>query len=178
MADMAHVAGLIAAGVAKNPLEYGFHVMTTTSATAAVMAKDSIRSLRRKPVTKEVIVKSPKTWKYIRVCMPRNDPKSPGPDLAFNISTAFKNLPHLPFSHLLHSSSSIPCVLCLGTNQATSSIISSDESRLYTPNTPPAPKEKENIHRASKLKTQGKLKVDQRRRSIRGNGVWECESGS
>jgi glycine hydroxymethyltransferase len=31
MADMAHVAGLIAAGVAKNPLEYGFHVMTTTT---------------------------------------------------------------------------------------------------------------------------------------------------
>jgi glycine hydroxymethyltransferase len=31
MADMAHVAGLIATGVAKNPLEYGFHVMTTTT---------------------------------------------------------------------------------------------------------------------------------------------------
>lgn len=31
MADMAHVAGLIAGGVAKNPLEYGFHVMTTTT---------------------------------------------------------------------------------------------------------------------------------------------------
>lgn len=31
MADMAHVAGLIAAGVAKNPLDYGFHVMTTTT---------------------------------------------------------------------------------------------------------------------------------------------------
>jgi glycine hydroxymethyltransferase len=31
MADMAHVAGLIAAGVADNPLDYGFHVMTTTT---------------------------------------------------------------------------------------------------------------------------------------------------
>ncbi len=31
MADMAHVAGLIAGGVAANPLDYGFHVMTTTT---------------------------------------------------------------------------------------------------------------------------------------------------
>lgn len=31
MADMAHIAGLIAAGVAENPLEHGFHVMTTTT---------------------------------------------------------------------------------------------------------------------------------------------------
>lgn len=31
MADMAHVAGLIAGGVAQNPLDYGFHVMTTTT---------------------------------------------------------------------------------------------------------------------------------------------------
>ena len=31
MADMAHVAGLIAGGVAKNPLDYGLHVMTTTT---------------------------------------------------------------------------------------------------------------------------------------------------
>jgi len=31
MADMAHVAGLIAGGVAENPLRYGFHVMTTTT---------------------------------------------------------------------------------------------------------------------------------------------------
>ena len=31
MADMAHMAGLIAAGVAKNPLDYGVHVMTTTT---------------------------------------------------------------------------------------------------------------------------------------------------
>jgi len=31
MADMAHIAGLIAAGVAENPLDYGFHVMTTTT---------------------------------------------------------------------------------------------------------------------------------------------------
>lgn len=31
MADMAHIAGLIAAGVADNPLDYGFHVMTTTT---------------------------------------------------------------------------------------------------------------------------------------------------
>jgi glycine hydroxymethyltransferase len=31
MADMAHVAGLIAGGVAKNPFDYGFHVITTTT---------------------------------------------------------------------------------------------------------------------------------------------------
>lgn len=31
VADMAHIAGLIAAGVAKNPLDYGFHVITTTT---------------------------------------------------------------------------------------------------------------------------------------------------
>ncbi len=31
MADMAHVAGLIAGGVAKNPLDAGFHIMTTTT---------------------------------------------------------------------------------------------------------------------------------------------------
>lgn len=31
MADMAHLAGLIAGGVATNPLEHGFHVMTTTT---------------------------------------------------------------------------------------------------------------------------------------------------
>lgn len=31
MADMSHLAGLIAGGVAKNPLDYGFHVMTTTT---------------------------------------------------------------------------------------------------------------------------------------------------
>ncbi len=31
MADMAHIAGLIAGGVAKNPLDAGFHVMTTTT---------------------------------------------------------------------------------------------------------------------------------------------------
>lgn len=31
MADMAHIAGLIAGEVAKNPLDYGFHVMTTTT---------------------------------------------------------------------------------------------------------------------------------------------------
>lgn len=31
MADMAHIAGLIAGGVAENPLDYGFHVMTTTT---------------------------------------------------------------------------------------------------------------------------------------------------
>lgn len=31
MADMAHVAGLIAGGVHPNPLEFGFHVMTTTT---------------------------------------------------------------------------------------------------------------------------------------------------
>jgi glycine hydroxymethyltransferase len=31
MADMAHIAGLIAGGVAQNPLDHGFHVMTTTT---------------------------------------------------------------------------------------------------------------------------------------------------
>jgi glycine hydroxymethyltransferase len=31
MADMAHIAGLIAGGVAKNPFNYGFHVITTTT---------------------------------------------------------------------------------------------------------------------------------------------------
>jgi glycine hydroxymethyltransferase len=31
MADMAHIAGLIAAGVAKNPFDYGFQVITTTT---------------------------------------------------------------------------------------------------------------------------------------------------
>lgn len=31
MADMAHIAGLIAGGVAKNPFDYGFHIITTTT---------------------------------------------------------------------------------------------------------------------------------------------------
>jgi glycine hydroxymethyltransferase len=31
MADMAHIAGLIAGGVADNPFDYGFHVITTTT---------------------------------------------------------------------------------------------------------------------------------------------------
>lgn len=31
MADMAHIAGLIAAGVSANPFDYGFHVITTTT---------------------------------------------------------------------------------------------------------------------------------------------------
>ena len=31
VADMSHVAGLIAGGVAKNPFDYGFHVITTTT---------------------------------------------------------------------------------------------------------------------------------------------------
>ncbi len=31
MADMAHIAGLIVAGVAKNPFDYGFHVITATT---------------------------------------------------------------------------------------------------------------------------------------------------
>jgi len=31
MADMAHIAGLIAGGVVKNPLDYGFNIMTTTT---------------------------------------------------------------------------------------------------------------------------------------------------
>ena len=31
MADMGHIAGLIVSGVAKNPFDYGFHVITTTT---------------------------------------------------------------------------------------------------------------------------------------------------
>ena len=31
VADMAHIAGLIAGGVTKNPFDYGFHVITTTT---------------------------------------------------------------------------------------------------------------------------------------------------
>lgn len=31
VADMSHIAGLIVAGVAKNPFDYGFHVITTTT---------------------------------------------------------------------------------------------------------------------------------------------------
>lgn len=31
MADMAHIAGLIAGGVLANPFDYGFHIMTTTT---------------------------------------------------------------------------------------------------------------------------------------------------
>lgn len=31
MADVAHIAGLIAGGVAKNPFDFGFHLMTTTT---------------------------------------------------------------------------------------------------------------------------------------------------
>lgn len=31
MADVAHIAGLIAGGAAKNPFDYGFHVVTTTT---------------------------------------------------------------------------------------------------------------------------------------------------
>jgi glycine hydroxymethyltransferase len=31
MADIAHIAGLIAGGAAKNPFDYGFHLMTTTT---------------------------------------------------------------------------------------------------------------------------------------------------
>ena len=31
MADMSHIAGLIVAGVAQNPFDYGFHVITTTT---------------------------------------------------------------------------------------------------------------------------------------------------
>ena len=33
MADMSHIAGLIVSGVAKNPFDYGFHVITTTTHT-------------------------------------------------------------------------------------------------------------------------------------------------
>ena len=56
MADMAHVAGLIAGGVHPNPLDYGFHVMTTTTHKTLrgprgglILSKGNVTSPLRKP---------------------------------------------------------------------------------------------------------------------------------
>lgn len=56
MADMAHVAGLIAGGVHPNPLNYGFHVMTTTTHKTLrgprgglILSKGNVASPLRKP---------------------------------------------------------------------------------------------------------------------------------
>ena len=56
MADMAHVAGLIAGGVHPNPLDYGFHVMTTTTHKTLrgprgglILSKGNIASPLKKP---------------------------------------------------------------------------------------------------------------------------------
>ena len=56
MADMAHVAGLIAAGEHPNPLEHGFHVMTTTTHKTLrgprgglIMSMGNVASPLRKP---------------------------------------------------------------------------------------------------------------------------------
>jgi glycine hydroxymethyltransferase len=56
MADMAHVAGLIAGGVHPNPLDFGFHVMTTTTHKTLrgprgglVLSRGNVGSPLRKP---------------------------------------------------------------------------------------------------------------------------------
>ena len=56
MADMAHVAGLIAGGVHPNPLDYGFNVMTTTTHKTLrgprgglILSKGNVVSPLRKP---------------------------------------------------------------------------------------------------------------------------------
>ena len=56
MADMAHVAGLIAGGVHPNPLDYGFDVMTTTTHKTLrgprgglILSKGSVASPLKKP---------------------------------------------------------------------------------------------------------------------------------
>ena len=56
MADMAHVAGLIAAGVHPNPLDFGFDVMTTTTHKTLrgprgglIMSKGNVASPLKKP---------------------------------------------------------------------------------------------------------------------------------
>ena len=56
MADMAHVAGLIAAGVHPNPLDHGFHVMTTTTHKTLrgprgglILSKGNVASPLKKP---------------------------------------------------------------------------------------------------------------------------------
>ncbi len=56
MADMAHVAGLIAGGVHPNPLDFGFHVMTTTTHKTLrgprggmILSKGTVSTPLRKP---------------------------------------------------------------------------------------------------------------------------------
>lgn len=56
MADMAHVAGLIAGGVAANPFDYGFHVITTTTHKTLrgprgglILSKGSVGNPLKKP---------------------------------------------------------------------------------------------------------------------------------
>lgn len=56
MADMAHVAGLIVGGVAKNPFDYGFHVITTTTHKTLrgprgglILSKGSVGNPLKKP---------------------------------------------------------------------------------------------------------------------------------
>ena len=56
MADMAHVAGLIAAGIHPNPLDYGFDVMTTTTHKTLrgprgglILSKGNVASPLKKP---------------------------------------------------------------------------------------------------------------------------------
>lgn len=56
MADMAHVAGLIAGGVHPNPIDYGFHVMTTTTHKTLrgprggiILSKGTVSSPLKKP---------------------------------------------------------------------------------------------------------------------------------
>ena len=56
MADMAHIAGLIAGGVAKNPFDYGFHVITSTTHKTLrgprgglIMSKGTVGNPLKKP---------------------------------------------------------------------------------------------------------------------------------
>lgn len=56
MADMAHIAGLIVGGVAKNPFDYGFHVITTTTHKTLrgprgglILSRGTVSSPLRKP---------------------------------------------------------------------------------------------------------------------------------
>ncbi len=56
MADMAHIAGLIAGGVAKNPFDHGFHVITTTTHKTLrgprgglILSKGTVSSPLKKP---------------------------------------------------------------------------------------------------------------------------------
>jgi glycine hydroxymethyltransferase len=56
MADVAHIAGLIAGGVLENPLDHGFHIMTTTTHKtlrgprgAMILSKGTVSSPLRAP---------------------------------------------------------------------------------------------------------------------------------